>query len=179
MLVYRVYALTNRSIAIVSLLVLIMLSQCCIAIYAVCNLGTRNAALPLPNYNLETFHICLLSTKPALETIYLAVSVLFDVVVFIITVIRTFSLCTTLPRKNLSWTMLRDGALYFCVILSGNIIWMAFAMRVRPTLKQINGQSSMILTSIMINRLTLSLRKAGRQTVNSNYSNAIRSLILI
>ncbi|TFK31366.1 hypothetical protein BDQ12DRAFT_619019, partial [Crucibulum laeve] len=130
-LVYRAHALTNRSIYVSLLLELVMLSQCCIVIYAVYKHDNHNV-ISLPNYDLEPFHIvCILSTEPALEISYLAVSIFFDVIVFLITVIRTLSLCTVLPRKGLSWTILRDGTLYFCVILSGNIIWMVLAICVR------------------------------------------------
>ncbi|KAH9477635.1 hypothetical protein JR316_0009861 [Psilocybe cubensis] len=95
------------------------------------------------------------------DTAYLGVSIFFDFTVFIFTICRTVNFSQIkLPTASLLRTILRDGAFYFLVILSGNIVWMVCSLTGRRGIKLINAQPSMLLTSIMITRLTLSLRSA-------------------
>ncbi|KAK0473769.1 hypothetical protein IW261DRAFT_1503341 [Armillaria novae-zelandiae] len=99
--------------------------------------------LPLPELSAQSngadlFHVCILFSSPVMETLYLTASILFDSIVFIITIQR-------------------DGTLYFGIILTGNAIWMIFALCGRPGLKLMNAQ----FTSVMISRLTLSLRRTS------------------
>ncbi|KAF5380725.1 hypothetical protein D9757_007091 [Collybiopsis confluens] len=61
-------------------------------------------------------------------------------------------------------TIQTDGILYFIAILSTNVIWLILCLDARPALKFLNAQPSMIITSIMINRLMLSLRKVSDRT---------------
>lgn len=67
------------------------------------------------------------------DTAYLSTSIAFDCIVLAITFIST-------AMKNASqgtryWNILQtirwDGTMYFCVILSGNVVWMALAMNAR------------------------------------------------
>ncbi|TFK41738.1 hypothetical protein BDQ12DRAFT_599337 [Crucibulum laeve] len=138
-LVYRMYALTNRSIPIVLLLSCVMISQCSIVIYALSRPGTNNA-LFIPDYKLVPFHMCILYSDPTMDTAYLSLSIFFDLTVFSLTMIRTFNQHYLLPRTVLHWTIQRDGALYFCAILSGNIVWMVLSLCGRPGLKFMNAQ---------------------------------------
>jgi hypothetical protein len=67
------------------------------------------------------------------DTAYLSTSIAFDCIVLAITLIST-------AVKNVSqgtryWNILQtirwDGTMYFCVILSGNVVWMSLAMNAR------------------------------------------------
>uniref|UniRef100_A0A8H8CFD1 DUF6533 domain-containing protein n=1 Tax=Psilocybe cubensis TaxID=181762 RepID=A0A8H8CFD1_PSICU len=109
----------------------------------------------------DPYHVCILYSQPKMDTAYLGVSIFFDFTVFIFTICRTVNFSQIkLPTASLLRTILRDGAFYFLVILSGNIVWMVCSLTGRRGIKLINAQPSMLLTSIMITRLTLSLRSA-------------------
>ncbi|CAA7268304.1 unnamed protein product [Cyclocybe aegerita] len=160
-LVFRMHALTGRNIFIMAFLVSTMIVQCCVVFYAMSRPG-KNRALETPDHLADAYHICILFSEPKMDTAYLGVSILFDFTVFFLTILRTINFRTKkLPKTTLLQTILRDGAFYFAVILSGNIVWMVCALAGRRGIKLINAQPSMILTSIMITRLTLSLRSAG------------------
>jgi len=141
-------------------LISLVLAQCIVVIYAMSEPGHNNA-MPAPDIPLDPYHVCVLFSDPRMDTAYLAVSIAFDSIVFAITLIFTVKEHRLRPNSILLQTIQRDGTLYFCVILTGNLTWMLLALYARPSLKFMNAQPSMILTSIMINRLTLSLRRAS------------------
>ncbi|KAJ6608287.1 hypothetical protein B0H10DRAFT_2068315 [Mycena sp. CBHHK59/15] len=161
-LLLRVYALTNRNKYLLVLLVAIIVTECIIVFYAMSIRGT-NDALPLPHVPIDSFHadivFCRLLLTSNRDTAYLSTSIGFDSIVFAITIA-----CTTIR-----W----DGTMYFCVILSGNAVWMALAINARPGLKLMNAH----LTSIMINRLTLSVRKAAEEWARTTDSIELPSRI--
>ncbi|KAF8962277.1 hypothetical protein BDZ97DRAFT_1920564 [Flammula alnicola] len=161
-LVIRTFALTNRNNFVVVFLCSIMIVQCCVVFYAMSQPG-KNRALQTPSQLGDPYHVCILFSDPKMDTAYLGVSILFDFTVFLLTIFRTVNFQRkVLPTTTLLRTILQDGALYFAVILSGNIVWMICALVGRPGLKLMNAQPSTILTSIMITRLNLSLRNAGQ-----------------
>ncbi|TFK41763.1 hypothetical protein BDQ12DRAFT_678448 [Crucibulum laeve] len=164
MLVYRMWAITNRSKLVVTVLVLTMTAQLSVIIAAMSRSGTFGA-LPIPYFELDPFHMCILLANGKLNVVYLSLSIFFDVIVFSITVKQTltFNPCSIYPRSDLLRIIQRDGALYFCALLAGNVVWLALMLCAPPGLKLMNSQPSMVLTSIMINRITLSLRNAGQQ----------------
>ncbi|KAJ7336196.1 hypothetical protein DFH08DRAFT_965092 [Mycena albidolilacea] len=164
-LLLRIYALTNANKYLLGFLVSIILTEFIIVFYAMSLPGTNNA-LVLPHVPIDSFRVCILFSDTKMDTAYLSTSIAFDCIVLAITLIST-------AVKNASqgtryWNILRtirwDGTMYFCVILSGNVVWMSLAMNARPGLKFMNAQPSMYLTSIMINRLTLSVRKAAAES---------------
>ncbi|KAK0203947.1 hypothetical protein DFS33DRAFT_846786 [Desarmillaria ectypa] len=162
-LLIRVYALTGSRKLYIVILSLLPITQCIIVIYAMAQHGENNA-LPLPNlcrqsHGIDSFQVCILFSNPIMDTLYLTVSILFDSIVFIITLHATIQNHKIIPTTFLLQRIQRDGTLYFGVILTGNVLWMLFALCSRPGLKLMNAQPSMILTSVMISRLTLSLRR--------------------
>ncbi|KAF7350367.1 hypothetical protein MVEN_01341400 [Mycena venus] len=163
-LLLRIYALTNKNKHLCGLLVSIIVAECVIVFYAMSMPGTNNA-LVLPHVPIDSFRVCILYSDPKMDTAYLSTSLAFDCIVLAITLACTAA--KNVKHHTRSWAILRtirwDGALYFCVILSGNVVWMALAINARPGLKFMNAQPSMYLTSIMINRLTLSVRKTAAE----------------
>lgn len=160
-LVYRSYALSNRNKFIIGFLIAIMTSQCVAVVYAMSRPGT-NGALQIPIYNVDPFHVCILFSDPRMDTAYLSLTIIFDIIVFSVTLHRTAIDAFISQNSALLRTIRWDGTIYFCVILAGNIVWLFLALFARPGLKFMNSQPSMILTSIMITRLTLSLRHASQ-----------------
>ncbi|KAJ3987071.1 hypothetical protein F5890DRAFT_1472506 [Lentinula detonsa] len=190
-LLIRVNALAGRRF-LTLILWAIMVAQFVIVIYAMSQ-PEQNSGLPLPGIPIDQFHVCILYSKPEMDLAYLLCSIVFDSIVFITTLVITIdNKCSIWPDGGDSSTRLgqsrfrpadsallstiqRDGVLYFCAILSGNIIWLILTLRERPGLKFMNTQPSMILTSVMINRLTLSLRKvsdrASIRRISMDWSN--------
>ncbi|KAF8991759.1 hypothetical protein BDQ17DRAFT_1332706 [Cyathus striatus] len=148
-LIYRIYALTNRNLFIVGVLVSTIIAQLSVVFYAISIPGTNNA-LRIPHYAIEPFHsvedyICLTVLMIfSRDTAFLALAIFFDATVFILTLITTIRGSSLIPRTVLLRTIQRDGALYFCSILTGNILWMVLALRARPGLKLLNAQPSMV-----------------------------------
>ncbi|KAJ7611150.1 hypothetical protein B0H17DRAFT_721077 [Mycena rosella] len=159
-LILRIYALTKRNSYLSGFLVSLILVECVIVFYAMSLPGTNNA-LTLPHVPIDPFHVCILYSDPKMDTAYLSTSIAFDCIVFTITIAATVNNSVHRSHPSILETIRWDGTLYFCVILSGNVVWMALAVNGRPGLKLMNAQPSMYLTSVMINRLTLSIRKAA------------------
>lgn len=69
------------------------------------------------------------------ETAYLAMTIAFDCAIFLLIAYVTFQNSSqemaALPSTALLKTILRDGAAYFFVLLSGNFIWMMLALFAR------------------------------------------------
>ncbi|KAJ4468710.1 hypothetical protein J3R30DRAFT_1594652 [Lentinula aciculospora] len=183
-LLIRVNALASRRFLSLILWV-IMVAQFGIVIYAMSQ-PEQNLGLPLPDIPIDQFHVCILYSNPEMDLAYLLCCIIFDSIVFLTTLVitvdygffwsnsdgdtpRSFGQARFRPTSSvLLSTIQRDGVLYFCAILSGNIIWLILSLNERPGLKFMNTQPSMIITSIMINRLTLSLRKVGdRMSIRS------------
>ncbi|KAJ7243179.1 hypothetical protein B0H12DRAFT_837400 [Mycena haematopus] len=170
-LLLRIYALTNRNKYLCAFLVSIIVVECIIVFYAMSLPGT-NHALNLPHIPIDSFRVCILFSEPKMDTAYLSTSLAFDCIVLAITL--AFTAANNAPHRTRSGVILRtirwDGTMYFCVILSGNVVWMALAINARPGLKFMNAQPSMYLTSIMINRLTLSVRKTAAEAEENETS---------
>lgn len=58
-------------------------------------------------------------------------AIVFDTIVFCLTLMVTVNTHRLRPKTVLLQTIQRDGTLYFCVILSGNVVWMALALGAR------------------------------------------------
>ncbi|KAJ6492996.1 hypothetical protein C8R45DRAFT_825175, partial [Mycena sanguinolenta] len=141
-LLLRIYALTNKNKYVTALLASVILAQCIIVFYAMSLPGT-NGALVLPNVPIDSFRVCILFSRPQMDTAYLCLAIAFDCIVVAITLATTTAKHAS-RRTTRSWSILQtirwDGALYFCVILSGNVVWMALALDARPGLKFMNAQ---------------------------------------
>ena len=76
------------------------------------------------------FHYSTDNWSTTRDTAYLGVTIIFDFTIFASTILRTLTFRTKdiLPTTVLLRTILRDGALYFAVILSGNVVWMICAL---------------------------------------------------
>ncbi|KAJ3794768.1 hypothetical protein GGU11DRAFT_747685 [Lentinula aff. detonsa] len=57
----------------------------------------------------------------------------------------------------------RDGLLYFAVMFSSNFVWLMMALHARPSLGFIQNQPAMVISSIMVNRITMNLQKASEE----------------
>ncbi|KAJ3747813.1 hypothetical protein DFH05DRAFT_1393599 [Lentinula detonsa] len=137
-LLIRVNALAGRRF-LTLILWAIMVAQFVIVIYAMSQ-PEQNSGLPLPGIPIDQFHVCILYSKPEMDLAYLLCSIVFDSIVFITTLVITIDNKFRPADSALLSTIQRDGVLYFCAILSGNIIWLILTLRERPGLKFMNTQ---------------------------------------
>ncbi|KAK0444544.1 uncharacterized protein EV420DRAFT_1574401 [Desarmillaria tabescens] len=75
-------------------------------------------SLPTLSHEIDSIHVCILFSNPLMDTLYLALSILFD----------SYSNHRIIPTTLLLQRIQRDGTLYFGVILTGNALWMLFAL---------------------------------------------------
>ncbi|KAK0439326.1 hypothetical protein EV421DRAFT_852853 [Armillaria borealis] len=141
-LLIRVYALTGSRKLYILILSLLPITQCIIVIYAMAQHGENNA-LPLPDLSAQSngtdlFHVCILFSNPCRKII---------------------------PTTLLLQRIQRDGTLYFGIILTGNVLWMIFALCGRPGLKLMNAQPTMngiLLGASKLSSLVIRWRTTNR-----------------
>ncbi|KAJ7096651.1 hypothetical protein B0H15DRAFT_52172 [Mycena belliarum] len=138
-LLLRVSALTNKHKPLLGCLTALIVAEIVIVVYAMTLPGT-NDALILPHIPIDPFHVCILFSDPKMDTAYLASTIAFDSIVFAVTIACTVRESGGRSRSSIMRTIRWDGTLYFCVILSGNVVWMALAVNARPGLKLLNAQ---------------------------------------
>ncbi|KAA1468386.1 hypothetical protein DENSPDRAFT_462539 [Dentipellis sp. KUC8613] len=91
----------------------------------------------------------------------------FDAIVFLVI---CFTTVTAIRRSNYGHMLhiiQRDGIIYFFVLFSSNLTWLLLALYAPPGRKYMQTQPALIISSIMINRITLNLKRGGqKQTIN-------------
>ncbi|ESK95415.1 hypothetical protein Moror_3853 [Moniliophthora roreri MCA 2997] len=169
----RVYALLGMHKGILAVSGTIMICQWAIGIYVLSVGGlsqpaallSRRAELPtLPNAG--PYHICQLISgiiaAPWTEA-YLCLTLVFDGLAFIAILVVTLKM---IPKRGthvlyILKVIQRDGILYFFVLFSSNLVWVLLLLRARRALKLVHGQQTLVLSGVMINRITLNLKKAS------------------
>ncbi|KAG8907923.1 hypothetical protein FRC00_011502, partial [Tulasnella sp. 408] len=100
-----------------------------------------------------------------------------DTVIFVLTVVKTARYLRTNVRTALPRIVLRDGVLYFVLILLINMMNVAVYVVAPGSLRALGTSFSQVLTTILISRLQLnllgeSLRRGRATTQRPDYSNA-------
>ncbi|RDB18386.1 hypothetical protein Hypma_000338 [Hypsizygus marmoreus] len=166
-LALRVHVLTRRNRYISAFLALHILVQLGLAFYNLSLGGGAAQFPPFPNLlDPNAFQVCILFPEDralTLSVTYLSLGLSFDAFVLAATLITTISAARGHQAKRWIWVVQRDGVLYFLAIFSSTLIWLLFNQYGRSVLKLINAVPNLIFISVMINRLYLSLKKAGRE----------------
>ncbi|KAJ7037623.1 hypothetical protein C8F04DRAFT_1091909 [Mycena alexandri] len=173
-LALRVYAITRQSKVFPCVTVAILTCQWAIAIYAMSqsSQGTDQVALLLPRQlpplpplpDIEPYHVCIfISTLTVVPYVkgFLSLSLAFDTLVFLTTVYVTVKSARSYHFIPLMKVIQRDGIMYFLVLFSSNLIWVLLLIYAPPALKFIHNQPAMIISAIMVNRITLNLKVAS------------------
>ncbi|KAH7874997.1 uncharacterized protein C8R40DRAFT_1069887 [Lentinula edodes] len=190
-LTLRVYALSkcHRSVLVLSGLIIVW--QWGIAVYAMSqsSQGTDQISLLLTGPSASHFvalpatdpyHICIfISTLTVTSWVeaFLCLSLAFDALVFIAILWMTFRM---MAKQNYQFVHIleviqRDGIFYFFVLFSSNLLWLLLLLHARASLKFIHNQPAMIVSSIMINRITLNLKKASERGRQPTYTWSMRT----
>ncbi|KAJ3927597.1 MAG: hypothetical protein NXY57DRAFT_965319 [Lentinula lateritia] len=180
----RVYALSGRKQYVLFIAIPLIIVQWALLIYqdvlykdGTSNLGVllfareldTSAVPPLPD--IDAYHLCIAipSTQivKAGET-FLSLFIVYDglavssIIYFVSQQAKGFHLVPILEL------MQRDGLLYFAVMFSSNFVWLMMALHARPSLGFIQNQPAMIISSIMVNRITMNLQKASEEKMDIN-----------
>ncbi|KAG1821330.1 hypothetical protein EV424DRAFT_1401123 [Suillus variegatus] len=89
------------------------------------------------------------------------VPLLYDTVVFTLTLNRTLPSIKNKEAGHIVHTLFADGVLFYSVMCTINLIFTVMVVRAPEGLKNITGQLELILTVVMMSRITLSLKKEG------------------
>ncbi|VDC05107.1 unnamed protein product [Peniophora sp. CBMAI 1063] len=179
----RVYALYNRNIWILGWLLLYLAAQTGAGLWQYTVRGGTPAPDPLPNDH--NFHFCIyLPPKKIghLSTMYVFMELCFDSMVFLLTVARTTYIHWNQRRKfaasaasrwgkqkepsSLLLSLFRDGAFYFGVIFSINLVWVIMILHAPTGLRAIASVPSGCFITTMISRITLNLRSTAYGPAN-------------
>ncbi|KAF4617687.1 hypothetical protein D9613_006263 [Agrocybe pediades] len=169
----RVYALSKKSKLVVVAAGIIMAVQWAIAIFVMSqhSKGTDQVVflMDVPEFpppklpDIPAYHVCIfitvLSLVPWVQA-WLALALAFDALAFLAIIVITAHSMRLHGRVRLMQVIQRDGIIYFFVLFGSNLTWLLLTLYARPALKFIHNQPAMIVSCIMINRITLSLKRA-------------------
>ncbi|KAF8881227.1 hypothetical protein BD779DRAFT_1802758 [Infundibulicybe gibba] len=152
----RIYAITRRNKLLAAILSVIVIIQCIIIFYTLTlkeNKGAQSfASVTMDNLNFICGQQCLYLTSQSMRLTSATFTQVSDCIVFGVTI----PVVGPNHPTRLAQTIERDGAVHFRAILSGNAVWMLMSLFARPGLKFMNAQLSVVMTSVMVTRLTLS-----------------------
>ncbi|KAF8589218.1 hypothetical protein K439DRAFT_1628916 [Ramaria rubella] len=169
LLILRVFALYGRNLYILAYLGALLIAQVTVGIWQFAFPGGGPVVFP-PVPGL-VFHGCLYITAPSLgaaASAYLVIDLAFDISIFVLTMAKTWQAFWGHRGPGLLRRISQDGALYFVVIFTSNSAWLFLLLFATPDLKYIQALPGIIFDVIMINRLTLSLRRTPDQPASGH-----------
>ncbi|KAL1941568.1 hypothetical protein VTO73DRAFT_7007 [Trametes versicolor] len=156
--ILRLYSIYSKRNLILYVFGTLLVTELAVKIWAF----TDGTMLVLP----PGFVGCILTgrSSPGDRIIYTWVAELvFDSVVFFATLYRTIQLYRRTvigEAQSLITIIMRDGIMYFAAIFVSNLVTvLIFIFATQPDLKVINASFSTLITSLMVSRLMLNLRK--------------------
>ncbi|TFY63584.1 hypothetical protein EVG20_g6258 [Dentipellis fragilis] len=178
-LTIRVYAITGKHNSVLTLSAVYVLCQWGVVLYILSQAPKSNSdpamllsrqesgqpVLPtLPN--IDSFHICVyiaaLNVVPWLQA-FVIMCLAFDIVVFLVICITTARAIQRSRHGRTLRIIRRDGLVYFFVLFFSNLVWLLLILHAPPGLKFVQNQSAMLISSIMITRITLNLKRSSRK----------------
>ncbi|KAF9548085.1 hypothetical protein CPC08DRAFT_715674 [Agrocybe pediades] len=114
----------------------------------------------------QIFHYCM-NIKAFAFPEYLvavsAVSLAFDTLAFITIMGISIHSRRAYGVYTMMRTVQRDGAMYFFAMFSGNLTWLLLVLYAPGVLKIMQVEPTFVISGIMINRITLNLKRAGQK----------------
>ncbi|KIO27026.1 hypothetical protein M407DRAFT_23716 [Tulasnella calospora MUT 4182] len=168
-LILRTYALYCRDKLVLLGLVILFGAEMGIMGYCV-SIATHLRLLP-------PFVGCIPIGRMPMGVAFYVAPLLTDSVIFVLTVIKTARYLRTNVRTALPRIVLRDGVLYFVLIVLINLMNVIVYIFAPVSLMALGASFSQVLTTILISRLQLnllgeSLRRTRAQSQRPDYSNA-------
>ncbi|KAJ7488295.1 hypothetical protein FB451DRAFT_1391242 [Mycena latifolia] len=168
LLILRTYALYERNKRVLGLMVLVAIGIIAVGLWATSFSGPPiNHRVEVPLYIGCTYEMTCTQTNGMIIA-WGGVGV-FDCMIFVLTLYRALS-HRRLTGPPLLAVLIRDGSIYFGVMVIsnlGNILTFAFG---RPYTRGIATSFTNIISSIMISRLMLNLRDPSLTTMASRFN---------
>ncbi|TFY72255.1 hypothetical protein EVG20_g767 [Dentipellis fragilis] len=178
-LTLRVYAITGKRKLVLVASATLIFCQWGVLMYQASQSqkGTSDVAALLP---LQDGHRSPLPALPDIDAFrmltppyfvvawidaFLVICLGFDAIVFLVICITTVIAIRRSNYGHMLRIVQRDGIVYFFVLFSSNLIWLLLALYAPPGRKYIQTQPALIISSIMINRITLNLKRGGRKQI--------------
>jgi hypothetical protein len=152
-MILRVYALYLGNKYVLGFLLSVLVGQIIVMAWAV-HFGIR---VPLP----EGFPGCVLTGSSTWMTGLWAAPVCTDTCIFILTIWRALKYKKNHGVSGTLRIIIRDGTVYFLVIFAANLMNCLIYLLAVEDLKAAGASFSQIMTSILITRLQLNLRRDG------------------
>jgi len=111
-------------------------------------------------------HSCTMIFDPSIGWVASAsawLPLLYDSIILALTFFRTYSPMRRKEGGQLFKRLLEDGILYYSVIFSVTLILTIMIVVAQPGLKNLMAQFELLLTVTMMSRITLNLKKEGRE----------------
>lgn len=170
LLIIRTYALYERKRAILILLLGAALAAAAVSVWSI--IPTHNLPRPVSDPEVLLVSNCDHSLSSAQGRFLVApwASILvFDTVVFVLTLYRRLAVGRTLEHGLFS-LMLRDGIIFYGVLLVLYITNVLTLLVAAPPLKGISVTFTNVISASMMNRLMLNIRDNQRVVVETNYN---------
>ncbi|KAJ8501502.1 hypothetical protein ONZ45_g12127 [Pleurotus djamor] len=168
MLIMRVFAVYHKSRSILITCLTIWLAQLCLMSYVLAHSG------PVIIPRTPVTYGCVLVADPSLgslDILFVVPSIVFDTVIFIMLMVALVKRARESPLSMMLRIILRDGILYFVVVVLLNAAWTGTGLGLASDMKNILSFISTAMTNVLIGRLTLNLRKNSSSLVFDTSSN--------
>ncbi|KIK60226.1 hypothetical protein GYMLUDRAFT_85532 [Collybiopsis luxurians FD-317 M1] len=178
----RVYAMSGRKSVVLFCAFPIILCQWALLIYQASQSsnGTDNLALLLSRRDLalptlpsaDAYHLCISipgQTVLPFGVGYLSLLIVFDGLAVLAITFMVMRQSESLQLMPILKLIQRDGLLYFAVLFSSNFVWLILSLYARPGLRFMQNQPAMVISSIMVNRITINLKKASQKKVTVSW----------
>ncbi|KAK7461927.1 hypothetical protein VKT23_008358 [Stygiomarasmius scandens] len=148
-MILRVYALYGRPIPLLSFLLLALIGQVIISSIGI----VSGFAAPFP----PPLHGCVLTGTRALFPALWVAPLILDSIIFLLTVWRTRRYLS--QHVSTAYVLMRDGTIYFFLIFMANASNVIIYYTAADDLKAFGASFSQLITSLMISRLIINLRR--------------------
>lgn len=155
MLIMRVYAVHKKNNLVLLILLSIWTVQLCLMSFTLQNSGP----VIIPRTSV-TFG-CVLVANPNigdLDVFFVVPSIVFDGFTIILLLWGLYIRTEIKNTSSLFRVLLRDGVLYFVVVVLINTAWITTGLTLATDLKNILSFISTVMTNVLIGRLTLNLK---------------------
>lgn len=171
----RVAGLYGRSKAIIAFFVVYLLAQTAVILWTFLAPGGGPIQLP-QNTHLDAFQACIDLASQTLghkAGVWLCLECAYDILIIGMTIAKSWGVLSELNKiQNLFGqnkasildTLVRDGAIYFLVIFTFNMVWLMMIMFAPAGLKWICALPAQAMTVVLVSRITLNLRAEVQST---------------
>jgi len=157
-MILRVYALWGRCPIILTVLLLLWITQ---VVVSAVGLST-GFAVPLLPGSVG----CIFSGSTTLFAALWVAPLISGSVMFVLTLLKTWHYMAHSSNTRTIQVFLRDGIMYYLVVFMANLMNTFIYFLAVQDIKSIGASFSQVITSVMVSRLVLNLRSAGRVTCN-------------